>query len=66
MIEINEKTNDVINHAIDAVELYSNIANLLMDVLHTLDTVNVGSSCEYELKLMCVDKLKSIVEKIEV
>jgi hypothetical protein len=57
---------NVIEEAIGAVQLYSEIANLLIDILHTADAVNVGGATDYELKLMCVNKLKAIVEKIDV
>ena len=57
---------NVIDEAIGAVQLYSEIANLLIDILHTADSVSVGGSVDYELKLMCVTKLKSIVEKLDV
>lgn len=57
---------NVIDEAIGAVQLYSEIAGLLIDILHTADSVSVGGSVDYELKLMCVTKLKAIVEKIEV
>ena len=60
------KENDVIDQAISAVELYSSIANLLMDIAETADHVNVGGATDYELKLMCMQKLKEIVEKIEI
>jgi hypothetical protein len=62
---MNEQPN-VIDEAIGAVQLYSEIAGLLIDILHTADAVSVGGSTDYELKLMCVQKLKAIVEKIEV
>jgi hypothetical protein len=57
---------DVIDHAINAVELYASIANLLMDIAETADHVSVGGATDYELKLMCMQKLKDIVRKIEV
>jgi len=60
------KEPNVIDEAIGAVDLYHSIANLLIDILHSVDTVSVGGSGEYELKLMCVQKLKQIVEKIEI
>jgi hypothetical protein len=62
---MNDQPN-VIDEAIGAVQLYSEIANLLIDILHTADAVSVGGSADYELKLMCVTKLKAIVDKIEV
>ncbi len=62
---MNDQPN-VIDEAIGAVQLYSEIAGLLIDILHTADSVSVGGSVDYELKLMCVTKLKAIVEKIEV
>lgn len=62
---MNEQTN-VIDEAIGAVQLYSEIAALLIDILHTADAVSVGGSVDYELKLMCVQKLKAIVEKLDV
>ena len=64
MIEVKEK--DVIEQAIGAVELYATIANLLMDIAETVDHVSVGGATDYELKLMCMNKLKEIVNKIEV
>jgi hypothetical protein len=60
------KENDVIDQAISAVELYASIANLLMDIAETADHVSVGGATDYELKLMCMNKLKEIVNKIEV
>jgi hypothetical protein len=60
------KENNVIDEAIGAVELYATIANLLMDIAETADHVNVGGATDYELKLMCMQKLKDIVRKIEV
>jgi len=60
------KENDVIEQAIGAVELYASIANLLMDIAETVDHVSVGGATDYELKLMCMQKLKEIVNKIEV
>jgi len=61
-----EKQPDVIDQAISAVELYASIANLLMDIAETADHVSVGGATDYELKLMCMNKLKEIVNKIEV
>lgn len=61
-----EKEHDVIDQAINAVELYSSIANLLMDIAETADHVSVGGATDYELKLMCMQKLKDIVNKIEI
>jgi hypothetical protein len=63
---ITEKQPDVIEQAISAVELYASIANLLMDIAETADHVNVGGATDYELKLMCMQKLKEIVNKIEI
>ena len=60
------KENDVIEQAIGAVELYASIANLLMDIAETADHVSVGGATDYELKLMCMQKLKDIVNKIEI
>jgi hypothetical protein len=60
------KEHDVIDHAISAVELYASIANLLMDIAETADHVSVGGATDYELKLMCMQKLKDIVNKIEI
>jgi hypothetical protein len=60
------KENDVIEQAIGAVELYASIANLLMDIAETADHVSVGGATDYELKLMCMQKLKEIVNKIEI
>ncbi len=60
------KENDVIEQAIGAVELYATIAHLLMDIAETADHVSVGGATDYELKLMCMQKLKEIVNKIEV
>lgn len=60
------KEKDVMEQAIDAVELYATIAHLLMDIAETADHVNVGGVTDYELKLMCMNKLKEIVAKIEV
>jgi hypothetical protein len=57
---------NTIEQAMGAVQLYSEIANLLLDILATADNTNVGGSVDYELKLMCVTKLKSIVEKLDV
>ena len=57
---------NVIEEAIGAVQLYSEIAGLLIDILHTADSVSVGGSVDYELKLTCITKLKAIVDKIEV
>ena len=57
---------NTIEQAMGAVQLYSEIANLLLDILATADNANVGGSVDYELKLMCVTKLKSIVEKLDV
>ena len=62
---MNDQAN-VIDEAIGAVQLYSEIANLLIDILHTADAVSVGGSVDYELKLTCITKLKAIVDKIEV
>ena len=64
MSEVKEK--DVIEQAIGAVELYATIAHLLMDIAETADHVSVGGATDYELKLMCMQKLKEIVNKIEV
>jgi hypothetical protein len=61
-----EKQPDVIDQAISAVELYASIANLLMDIAETADHVSVGGATDYELKLMCMQKLKEIVNKIEI
>jgi hypothetical protein len=60
------KENDVIEQAIGAVELYATIAHLLMDIAETADHVSVGGASDYELKLMCMNKLKEIVNKIEI
>ena len=60
------KENDVIEQAIGAVELYATIAHLLMDIAETVDHVSVGGTTDYELKLMCMQKLKEIVNKIEI
>jgi hypothetical protein len=60
------KENDVIEQAIGAVELYATIAHLLMDIAETADHVSVGGATDYELKLMCMNKLKEIVNKIEI
>jgi hypothetical protein len=60
------KENDVIEQAIGAVELYATIAHLLMDIAETVDNVSVGGATDYELKLMCMNKLKEIVNKIEI
>jgi hypothetical protein len=60
------KENDVIEQAIGAVELYATIAHLLMDIAETADHVSVGGATDYELKLMCMQKLKEIVNKIEI
>ena len=60
------KENDVIEQAIGAVELYATIAHLLMDIAETADHVSVGCATDYELKLMCMQKLKEIVNKIEI
>jgi len=60
-IEVN-----TIEQAMGAVQLYSEIANLLLDILATADNASVGGSVDYELKLMCVQKLKAIVEKLDV
>jgi hypothetical protein len=60
------KEKNVIDEAIGAVELYSTIANLLMDIAETADHVSVGGATDYELKLMCMQKLKDIVNKIEI
>ena len=57
---------NTIEQAMGAVQLYSEIANLLLDILATADNTNVGGAVDYELKLMCVTKLKSIVEKLDV
>ena len=62
---MNDQPN-VIDEAIGAVQLYSEIAGLLIDILHTADSVGVGGSVDYELKLTCITKLKAIVDKIEV
>ena len=62
---MNDQPN-VIDEAIGAVQLYSEIANLLLDILASADNASVGGAVDYELKLMCVQKLKSIVENIEV
>ena len=62
---MNDQPN-VIDEAIGAVQLYSEIAGLLIDILHTADAVSVGGSVDYELKLTCITKLKAIVDKIEV
>jgi hypothetical protein len=64
MNEVKEK--NVIDEAIGAVELYATIANLLMDIAETADHINVGGATDYELKLMCMQKLKDIVNKIEI
>ncbi len=61
-----EKEKDVIEQAIGAVELYATIAHLLMDIAETVDHVSVGGATDYELKLMCMNKLKEIVNKIEI
>ena len=60
------KEKNVIDEAIGAVELYATIANLLMDIAETADHINVGGATDYELKLMCMQKLKDIVNKIEI
>jgi len=60
------KENDVIEQAIGAVELYATIAHLLMDIAETVDHVSVGGATDYELQLMCMQKLKEIVNKIEI
>ena len=60
------KENDVIEQAIGAVELYATIAHLLMDIAETADHVSVGGATDYELKLMCMNKIKEIVNKIEI
>lgn len=60
------KENDVIEQAIGAVELYATIAHLLMDIAETADHVSVGGATDYELKLICMQKLKEIVNKIEI
>lgn len=57
---------NTIEQAMGAVQLYTEIANLLLDILATADNASVGGSLDYELKLMCVSKLKSIVEKLDV
>jgi hypothetical protein len=57
---------NTIEQAMGAVQLYSEIANLLLDILATADNASVGGVVDYELKLMCVQKLKSIVEKLDV
>jgi hypothetical protein len=60
------KEKNVIDEAIGAVELYATIAHLLMDIAETVDHVSVGGATDYELKLMCMQKLKEIVNKIEI
>jgi hypothetical protein len=37
-----------------------------MDIAETADHVSVGGATDYELKLMCMNKLKEIVNKIEI
>jgi hypothetical protein len=64
MSDVKEK--DVIEQAIGAVELYATIAHLLMDIAETVDHISVGGATDYELKLMCMNKLKEIVNKIEI
>jgi hypothetical protein len=60
-----EEKGKEIETAVDAVEFYQSIAHLLLDILDGVDNVSVGGSNEYELKLMCVNKLKAIVERID-
>jgi hypothetical protein len=61
-----KEQSTVLNQATEAVEFYSSLANLLLDILSITDNASVGGNGEYELKLMCINKLKAIVEKIEV
>lgn len=57
---------NTIEQAMGAVQLYSEIANLLLDILATADNANVGGVVDYELKLTCMQKLKAIVDKLDV
>lgn len=61
-----EQEITTIEQAMGAVQLYGEIANLLLDILATADNASVGGVVDYELKLMCMNKLKSIVEKLDV
>jgi hypothetical protein len=36
------------------------------NIAETADHINVGGATDYELKLMCMQKLKDIVNKIEI
>lgn len=56
------REGQVIENAHEALDFYHQIVNLLGDVNDILETTNTGN--EFAIKLMIVDRLEKIVERI--
>jgi hypothetical protein len=56
------REGEVIESAHEALDFYHQIVNLLGDVNDILETTNTGN--EFAIKLMIVDRLEKIVERI--
>ena len=57
------KDHDAIGRASDALDFYHQMVNMLGDVNDILETTNTGQ--EFAIRLMIVDKLEKLVERIE-
>ena len=57
------KDHEAIERASDALDFYHQMVNMLGDVNDILENTNTGQ--EFAIRLMIVDKLEKLVERIE-